>query len=67
MDEDTSWAAGVAQAGMLMRDSAYAGTSSFDDIYKRLMYDSEVMDNDFKAQFLFMLKAMKDYKGSRKE
>ena len=67
MDEDTSWAAGVAQAGMLMRDSAYAGTSSFDDIYKRLMYDSEVMDNDFKAQFLFMLKAMKDYKGSGEE
>ena len=62
MDEDTSWAAGVAQAGMLMRDSDYAGTSSFDDIYDRLKNDPEIMENDYKAQFLFLLKAMKDYK-----
>ena len=62
MDDDTSWAAGVAQAAMLMRDSEYAGTSSFDEIFNRLKNDPEIMDNDFKAQFLFMLRVMKDYK-----
>ena len=62
MDDDTSWAAGVAQAAMLMRDSEYAGTSSFHEIFNRLKNDPEIMDNDFKAQFLFMLRVMKDYK-----
>ncbi len=62
MDADTSWAAGVAQAGMIMRDSAYAGTSTLDDVYARLKNDPEIMDNDYKAEFLFMLRAMKDYK-----
>ena len=62
MDDDTSWAAGVAQAAMLMRGSEYAGTSSFDEIFNRLKNDPEIMDNDFKAQFLFMLRVMKDYK-----
>ena len=62
MDEDTSWAAGVAQAGMLMRGSEYAGTSTFDGIYDRLKNDPEIMDNDYKAEFLFMLRLMKEYK-----
>ena len=62
MDADTSWAAGVVQAGMLMRGSEYAGTSSFNDIYDRLKNDPEIMDNDYKAEFLFMLRLMKEYK-----
>lgn len=62
MDPDTSWAAGVAQAGMIMRDSEYAGTSTLDGIYDRLKYDEDVMKDDFKAEFLFMLRAMKTYK-----
>lgn len=62
MDEDTSWAAGIAQAGMLMRDSEYAGDSTFDNIYRRLMFDPDVMDDDFKAEFLYVLKQMKNYK-----
>ena len=61
MDPDTSWAAGVAQAAMLMRGSEYAGTSSFDEIYERLKQDPEIMDDDFKSQFLFMLRAMEAY------
>ena len=59
MDADTSWAAGVAQAGMVMRDSAYAGTTTLDAVYDRLKMDPEIMDNDFKAQFLYMLRVMK--------
>ena len=62
---DLSWAAGVVQAGMLMRDSEYAGTSSFDEIYNRLKEDDEVMDSDEKAEFLFMLRYMKKYCESR--
>lgn len=62
MDEDTSWAAGVAQAAMVMRDSAYAGTTTLEDVYDRLKNDSAIMDNDYKAEFLFMLRGMKKYK-----
>ena len=62
MDEDTSWAAGVAQAGMLMRGSEHAGTSTFDSIYDRLKNDPDIMDNDYKAEFLFMIRLMKEYK-----
>lgn len=62
MDEDTSWAAGVAQFGMLMRDSEYAGSSTFKDIFSRLKDDSDIMDDDYKAEFLYMLRIAKDYK-----
>ena len=61
MDDDTSWAAGVAQAGMVMRDSAYMGTTTLDGIYDRLKNDAEIMDNDYKAEFLYMLRVMKKY------
>ena len=64
MDADTSWAAGVAQAGMLMRGSEYAGTSEFDDIYDRLKNDPEIMENDYKTEFLYMLRLMKSYKAA---
>ena len=67
LDGDLSWAAGVAQAGMLMRDSEYAGTSSFDEIYDRLKEDDEIMESDDKAEFLFMLRYMKKYCESRDE
>ena len=63
MDQDTSWAAGVAQAGMLMRDSEYAGTSSFEAIYDRLKENEDIMEDDYKAEFMFLLRLMKQYKG----
>ena len=55
MDYDTSWAAGVAQTAMLLRESEYAGTSSYEDIRARLTSDPGVMTDDFKAEFLYML------------
>lgn len=58
MDDDTSWAAGVAQFGMLIRDSAYKGTSTYVDIYGRLADNPKVMDDDFMAEFLYMVKKM---------
>ena len=54
MDADTSWAAGVAQVGMLYRNSEYAGTSDYDDIIERLSEDPAVMTDDYKAQFIYI-------------
>ena len=59
MDPDTSWAAGVAQAGMLLRDSEYAGNSSFEAIYDRLKENEDIMEDDYKAEFMFLLRLMK--------
>jgi len=55
MDEDTSWAAGVAQVGMILRDSEYKGTSTYKDVYERLINDSRVMSDDYRAEFLYMI------------
>jgi Ca-activated chloride channel family protein len=55
MDYDTSWAAGVAQVGMLYRDSDFAGDSDYDDIIERLSQDPAVMTDDYKAQFLYIV------------
>ncbi len=60
MDNDTSWAAGVAQFAMLLRGSEYAGTSSYEEIYDRLKKDPAVMTDDFKAEFLYMLQMVSD-------
>ncbi len=60
MDNDTSWAAGVAQFVMLLRGSDNAGSSSYEDIYDRLKNDPSVMTDDFKAEFLYMLKQVSD-------
>ena len=58
MDDDMSWAAGVAQTAMLIRDSEYKGTSSYDEIYDRLKQDHRIMEDDNRAQFLSILKKL---------
>ena len=55
MDYDTSWAAGVAQVGMIYRDSEFAGDSDYDDIIERLSEDPAVMTDDYKAQFIYIV------------
>lgn len=55
MDYDTSWAAGVAQVGMIYRGSDFAGTSDYEDIIERLSQDPTVMTDDLKAQFLYIV------------
>ena len=60
MDDDTSWAAGVAQFGMLMRDSESKGTSTYDGVYDRLKELSGVSDDVFKLQFLSMVKKVSE-------
>ena len=56
MDNDTSWAAGVAQFGMLLRDSEYKGSSTYENVYERLSKNPDIMNDDFKAEFLVLLK-----------
>ncbi len=58
MDYDTSWAAGVAQVGMLYRGSEYAGDSDYDDIIERLSEDPAVMTDDLKAQFIYIVELL---------
>ena len=60
MDEDTSWAAGVAQVGMILRDSEYKGTSTYRDVYERLINDSRVMTDDYRAEFLYLISLLDD-------
>lgn len=60
MDEDTSWAAGVAQVGMILRDSEYKGTSTYKDVYERLINDSRVMTDDYRAEFLYLISLLDD-------
>ena len=45
-------------------DEYFVRTSdvTFDEIYSRLKEDPEIMDNDYKAEFLYMLRLMKRYK-----
>ena len=54
MDDDTSWAAGVAQFGMLLRGSEFAGNSTYEDIIDRLKQSPKVMTDDFRAEFLYI-------------
>ncbi len=56
MDADTAFAAGVAEFGMLLRKSEYSGTASYQEIYDRLKVLPGVMDDDFKAEFLYLVK-----------
>lgn len=60
MDFDTSWAAGVAQVGMLYRGSDYAGSSDYDEIIERLSKDPSVMTDDLKAQFIYIVKMLSE-------
>ena len=53
MDDTMSWAAGVAQAGMFLRNSEYAGTTDIDEVRDRL---KELTGNDeFREEFIYML------------
>lgn len=52
MSDNMSWAAGVAQTAMLLTESAYSGTSSWDSIKDRL---KEIADDDYREEFIYLL------------
>ncbi len=60
MDDDTSWAAGVTQFGMLLRDSDFKGDSTYQGIYDRLKLIPDVLDDDYKAEFLYLVRLVRD-------
>ncbi len=53
MSDNMSWAAGVAQVGMLLRDSEYAGSSDYEDVRDRLK--SITGDDDFRDEFVYLI------------
>lgn len=56
MSENLSWAAGVAQAGMLIRKSEYAGTSTMEEVIKRLSHLDIVQNDEYRQEFCELMK-----------
>ncbi len=56
MSDNMNWAAGVAQVGMLLKESEYAGTSDYDEIRDRLR---PIADDDFKEEFIYMIRKIR--------
>ncbi len=56
MSDDLSWAAGVAQAGMLLKNSEYAGTTDLQDVRERLK--PLAGDDELREEFLYMMNRM---------
>lgn len=52
---DFSFAAGVAQTGMLLRGSEYSGTSAYQDIITRLKTLPDITEDPYKEEFLYLL------------
>lgn len=63
MDSDTSFAAGVAQIGMLIRGSDYAGNSTYENVYERLKDIQNITDDDYRLEFLTLIKKCEKHFG----
>ena len=62
LPDNLSWAAGVAQAGMLLRESEYAGTSNYDEVHGRL--ENLTQGDEFREEFVYLINR---FKGARLE
>jgi Ca-activated chloride channel family protein len=58
MSEDMSFAAAVAEFGMLLRESNYKGNSTRDSILS-LVSDCNIADDEYKTEFVQLVKAAK--------
>lgn len=56
MSDNLRWAAGVAETAMLLRDSAYKGSSSYDEVRALL---EPLASDDFRAEFLELISEFK--------
>ena len=54
MDENMSWAAGVAQVGMILKDSEYKGSSELSDVTERLAKTAHAADDSYRREFLYL-------------
>lgn len=57
LPDNLSWAAGVAQIGMLLRESEYAGTSTYDDVHGRL--ENLTGSDEFREEFVYLITRLK--------
>ncbi len=53
MSDNMSWAAGVAQIGMLLRDSEFKGTSDYSEVRDRLK--ALVGEDEFREEFVYLI------------
>ena len=53
MSPAMSWAAGVAQVGMVLKDSEYAGTTDIPEVKERLR---AISDDDFRDEFVYLIR-----------
>ncbi|MBQ3105452.1 MAG: VWA domain-containing protein [Lachnospiraceae bacterium] len=57
MHEDMRFAAAVAEFGMVIRDSEYKGSSSFDSILK-LLEECDLSGDEYKEEFYYLVKKL---------
>ena len=55
MSSAMSWAAGVAQVSMLLKESEYAGTSDIAEVKDRLR---AISDDDFRDEFVYLIRKL---------
>ena len=53
MDDTVSWAAGVAQAGMILKGSGYAGDTDLKKVRERLK--ALTGNDEFREEFVYLL------------
>ena len=58
MSDNLSFAAGVAQAGMLLKESEWAGDSTYQGILERLNAIPEIRKDSMKSEFLYLLERL---------
>ena len=58
MSDNMSWAAGVAQAGMILRGSEFAGTTDLTEVRGRLRAIPGTADDEYKEEFLYLMTRM---------
>lgn len=56
MPEDMIFASCVAETGMLLKQSEYAGDSSYEDVINRLKGLERVREDDYSEEFLYLVK-----------
>lgn len=56
MSENLTWAAGVAQVGMLLKDSQYKGSSSYEAVREML---KPIASDDFREEFLYLISRLR--------
>lgn len=58
MSDNMKFATSVAQTGMLLKDSKYAGDSAYEDILERLEEIEGLEQDDYKDEFCYLVKRL---------